>query len=207
VRGFTRVESRGVGNFWVDLFRSTFYVLLPAATIFTIFLVGQGCVQSFSAGFHAHFPGASEQFIPLGPVASQVAIKQLGTNGGGFFNANGAHPFENPTPLSNLSQVLAILVLPAGLTVAFGRLYAKGVAGNGGVTPSAARREGLVYLVVMLALLVPALALTTWAESHPSGAMQAAGILGRTSKGRKSASARSTVRSGRRRRPPPPMAR
>lgn len=178
IRGFTRVESRGVGNFWVDLFRSTFYVLLPAAFLFALFLVSQGCVQSFSPGFHAHFPGAEAQFIPLGPVASQIAIKQLGTNGGGFFNANGAHPFENPSPVSNFAQVLAILLLPAGLTVAFGRIYAKASAAARGTA------EGLVYLAVMVALLVPALALTTWAESHPSGAMQAAGLLGENLEGK-----------------------
>ena len=140
VRGFVRKEATGIGNFWVDLTRSTLYVLLPLSFVLALALVSQGVVQNFGAAVEVPLAqpvevttpaqaGAPEkkevigtQQLPQGPAASQAAIKQLGTNGGGFFGANSAHPYENPTPLSNFLEVLAILLIPAALCFAFGRL-------------------------------------------------------------------------------------
>ena len=151
IRGFARREARGVGNFWVDLTRTTVYILLPLALILSLALVSQGVVQTFDKYATVTLvrpvtydnprngpdgqplkddkgnpvtekATATEQTIPLGPAASQIAIKQLGTNGGGFFNVNSAHPFENPTPLSNLLEALAILLIPAALCYTFGRM-------------------------------------------------------------------------------------
>jgi len=100
-KGLSRKTTDKLGNFWVDLTRSTLYILLPLSILFAVFLVGQGVVQNFDTYQTAHTLQGTEQVIPMGPAASQIAIKQLGTNGGGFFNANSAHPFENPTPFSN----------------------------------------------------------------------------------------------------------
>jgi potassium-transporting ATPase potassium-binding subunit len=151
VRGFVRKEAKGIGNFWVDLTRSTVYILLPLALILALALASQGVVQTFDkyatvtlvqpVTFDNPKNGpdgqplkdekgnpvtekatATEQTIPLGPAASQIAIKQLGTNGGGFFNVNSAHPFENPTPLANFLEVLAILLIPAALCYTFGKM-------------------------------------------------------------------------------------
>lgn len=123
-RGLTQKSSRSLGNFWKDLTRSTFYVLLPLSFIFAVVLISQGVVQNFSSYTNAIGIDGVSQIIPQGPAASQIAIKQLGTNGGGFFGVNSAHPFENPTPLSNWLQLLAILILPASLVFTFGE-YAK----------------------------------------------------------------------------------
>jgi potassium-transporting ATPase potassium-binding subunit len=151
VRGFARKEAKGIGNFWVDLTRSTVYILLPLALVLALALVSQGVVQTFDKYATAMLvqpvtfdnpkngpdgqplkdekgnpvtekATATEQTIPLGPAASQIAIKQLGTNGGGFFNVNSAHPFENPTPLANFLEVLAILLIPAALCYTFGKM-------------------------------------------------------------------------------------
>jgi K+-transporting ATPase ATPase A chain len=140
IRGFAARSASSIGNFWVDLTRSTLYVLLPLSVILAVFLAGQGAVQSFSNNVDARLlepvsyampaAGAGEstaaradaQLIPMGPVASQEAIKLLGTNGGGYFNANSAHPFENPSALSNFAQMLAILLIPAALCFAFGHM-------------------------------------------------------------------------------------
>lgn len=111
-----------VGNFWVDLVRVTYYLLLPLCVVFAIFLVSQGMIQNFDAYTKAATPEGAEQVIAQGPMASQVAIKMLGTNGGGFFNANAAHPFENPTPLSNFVQMLSIFAIGSGLTYYLGRM-------------------------------------------------------------------------------------
>jgi K+-transporting ATPase ATPase A chain len=111
-----------LGNFWVDLTRSILYVLLPLSLILAVLLMSQGVVQSFSGYVHAVTLEGKDQVIPMGPAASQIAIKQLGTNGGGFFNVNSAHPFENPTPLSNLLEMLAILLIPVATPFAFGRM-------------------------------------------------------------------------------------
>ena len=121
IRGFARQQSRSVGNFWVDVTRAGIYVLLPIAVAGALLYVSQGVIQNFSAYSEINTVEGTKQIIAQGPVASQEAIKQLGTNGGGFFNANAAHPSENPTPVSNLLGMLLILVIPAALTYTFGR--------------------------------------------------------------------------------------
>ncbi|HEV2539281.1 MAG TPA: potassium-transporting ATPase subunit KdpA [Frateuria sp.] len=162
VRGFSRGSARGVGNFWVDLTRGTLYVLTPFALVIALVLVSQGVVQNFrpyatvppvQATEHVEPKSADRvQVMPMGPAASQVAIKQLGTNGGGFFNANSAHPFENPTPLSNFIEVLAIFLLPGGLCLMFGEQVGD-------------RRQGWAILATMLLIFVP-LALATIAAEQ-----------------------------------------
>jgi K+-transporting ATPase ATPase A chain len=142
IRGFTRKTSPGIGNFWVDLTRSTLHVLLPLALITALILVSQGVVQTFTGSLKATTLEGAKQAIALGPVASQIAIKQLGTNGGGFFNVNSAHPFENPTPLSNLVELVSILLIPAALVFTFGGLVKD-------------RRQGWALLAAMLAIFVP----------------------------------------------------
>ena len=156
IRGFARRQAGEIGNFWVDLTRSTLYILLPLSLVLAIVLISQGVVQSFDAYRTAGLlepltievdgkaQQVTEQAIPLGPAASQVAIKQLGTNGGGFFNANSSHPFENPTPLSNFLEVLAILLIPAALCYTFGRMIGD-------------RRQGWALLAAMLVIFVPLL--------------------------------------------------
>lgn len=121
IRGFARQQSRSVGNFWVDVTRAGIYVLLPIAVAGALLYVSQGVIQNFSAYSEINTVEGTKQIIAQGPVASQEAMKQLGTNGGGFFNANAAHPLENPTPVSNLLGMLLILVIPAALTYKFGR--------------------------------------------------------------------------------------
>jgi K+-transporting ATPase ATPase A chain len=163
VRGLARTRTSAVGNFWVDLTRSTLYVLLPLAAPLALVLVSQGVVQTLrpyaTAALVEPVRGAdgqviTKQIIALGPAASQVAIKQLGTNGGGFFNANSAHPFENPTPLSNFLQCLAILLIPAALCVMFGRMVGD-------------RRQGRALLAAMTAVFIAFLSLALWAECAP----------------------------------------
>ena len=122
IRGFARQEKRTIGNFWVDVTRATVYVLLPLAVIAALFLVSQGVVQNLSPYTSATTLEGAKQTIAQGPVASQEAIKQVGTNGGGFFNANAAHPFENPTPLTNLASMFMIFLIPGALTYTFGRM-------------------------------------------------------------------------------------
>jgi potassium-transporting ATPase potassium-binding subunit len=122
IRGLSRKTTDLLGNFWTDLTRSTLYVLLPLSILFSVVLVGQGVIQNFNAPVTVQTMEGAQQVIPGGPVASQIAIKQLGTNGGGFFNANSAHPFENPTPFSNFLEMLAILLIPAALTVTYGKM-------------------------------------------------------------------------------------
>ncbi|HXW60233.1 MAG TPA: potassium-transporting ATPase subunit KdpA, partial [Myxococcota bacterium] len=120
IRGLTRKNSGTIGNFWADMVRSVLYVLLPLSFILAILLMSQGVVQTFSSYVAAETLEGSKQVLPMGPAASQVAIKQLGTNGGGFFGTNSAHPFENPTPLSNFLQMLALLLIPSALIYMFG---------------------------------------------------------------------------------------
>jgi len=155
-RGLSRRTVGGLGNFWADLVRSTLYVLLPLSLVFAVVLVSQGVVQSFAPYPTATTLAGTEQVIPLGPAASQVAIKQLGTNGGGFFGVNSAHPFENSTPLSNFLQTLAILLLPAACVYAYGLL-------------TGARRHALVLFTVMLVFFLGALGLSLWAEYASPG--------------------------------------
>jgi K+-transporting ATPase ATPase A chain len=146
IRGFARRQTDRIGNFWRDLTRSTVYVLLPLSIVVALALVSQGTPQTLSPYAHARLlqsaadpTGASEQVIALGPAASQIAVKQLGTNGGGFFNANSSHPFENPTPLSNLVEMLSILLIPAAFCHVFGRMIGD-------------RRQGAALLVTMTLL-------------------------------------------------------
>jgi K+-transporting ATPase ATPase A chain len=120
VRGFARQQMNSLGNFWVDLTRATLYILLPASILIALFFCSQGVIQNFHPYTVAKTLEGAQQVIAQGPVASQEAIKMLGTNGGGFFNANSAHPFENPTPLVNFVQMLLIFIIPAGLTYTFG---------------------------------------------------------------------------------------
>jgi potassium-transporting ATPase potassium-binding subunit len=156
-RGFVRRSSATIGSFWVDLTRSTLYILLPIAFVSALFLVSQGVVQTFGGTVTAHTLAGSAQSIPLGPVASQEAIKELGTNGGGFFNANSAHPFENPTALTNWFEMLLILIIPFGLTFTFGAM-----AGN--------RRQGWALLAVMVLVLSTGsmVAMASEERSNPS---------------------------------------
>ena len=122
IRGFSRREAKAIGNFWVDLTRTTLYVLLPISVVLTLVLVWQGVPQNLSAYVDATTLEGAKQTIAQGPVASQEVIKELGTNGGGFFNTNSAHPYENPTPLSNFIELLAIFAIGAGLTNVLGRM-------------------------------------------------------------------------------------
>lgn len=151
IRGIVRKTSSTIGNFWRDLTRSVLYILLPLSILFALVFVWQGTVQNFSPYVMAHTLEGKEQTIPMGPVASQVAIKQLGTNGGGYFNANSAHPFENPTPLTNFLQTFAILLIPAASAYMFG-LFAN------------SKRQGWLIFNVMLFFLIGALAIALSSE-------------------------------------------
>ena len=122
IRGIIRKEGKGIGNFWADLVRGSLYLLLPICVVYAVFLVSQGMIQNFHAYVEANTLEGAKQMIAQGPVASQVAIKMLGTNGGGFFNANAAHPYENPSPLSNLMQMFAIFVIPSALAYLLGKM-------------------------------------------------------------------------------------
>ncbi len=139
VRGIVRKNSSTVGNFWSDLTKSTVYILLPLSIVFSVVLVGQGVIQNFSGYQEITTLEGVKQTIPNGPAASQIAIKQLGTNGGGFFNANSAHPFENPTPFSNFLQMLALILIPAALTYTFGKMVGS-------------QRQGWTLFAVMFAV-------------------------------------------------------
>ena len=199
IRGFVRRETTGIGNFWVDFVRSNLYILLPLSLLLAIALVSQGVVQSFapyrtvpllqavtvdvpqtdasgtalkdaSGNAVTKSTTFTEQTVPLGPAASQIAIKQLGTNGGGFFNTNSAHPLENPTALSNFLEVLAILLIPAALCYTFGRMVRD-------------TRQGWALLTAMLVIFVPLLIGVVYAEQggipqlHALGVDQAASAL------------------------------
>lgn len=155
-RGFSRKSAVGLGNFWADIVRSTLYVLLPLSLVFAVVLVAQGVVQSFAAYPTATTLAGSPQVVPLGPAASQIAIKQLGTNGGGFFGVNSAHPFENPTPLTNFLETLALLLLPAACVYAYGQLVG-------------ACRHARALFAVMLVFFLGALGLSLWSEYAAPG--------------------------------------
>ena len=189
IRGFSSRSAKSIGNFWVDATRSTLYVLLPLSLVFAVFLMGQGVIQNFSAYQEVTLLDpvtytqpkvgadgqplkdakgepvtetltATTQTIAMGPVASQEAIKMLGTNGGGFFNANSAHPYENPTPLANFMQMLAIFLIPAGLCFAFGRMVGD-------------RRQGWAVLGAMTLLFVVTTVVVLGAEQQAHPALQA----------------------------------
>jgi K+-transporting ATPase ATPase A chain len=162
-RGIVRRESDDLGNFWVDLTRGTLHVLLPLSLVFAVFLISQGVVQTFAPSAQVTTLEGPSQTIALGPAASQVAIKQLGTNGGGFFNVNSAHPLENPTPLSNFMQVLAILLIPAALCHTFGRLVKD-------------KGQGWMLLGAMTTVLVVFLAMALVAESRGNPALEGLGL-------------------------------
>jgi potassium-transporting ATPase potassium-binding subunit len=191
IRGFVRRNASGIGNFWVDMTRCTLYVLLPLSLVLALILTAQGVPQNFkryesvpllqpttqsetvkdAAGNPVKDASGkdvtkdtpvTEQLLPLGPAASQIAIKQLGTNGGGYYNVNSAHPYENPTPLSNFLEVLAILLLPAALCYTFGRMVGD-------------RRQGWALLATMLAIFVPLLLACTFAEQAGNPALTALG--------------------------------
>lgn len=159
-RGIARRSSDSVGNFWVDLTRATLYGLLPFCLVLALLLVWQGVPQSFLEYVTAHTLGGTDQVVPLGPAASQIAIKQLGTNGGGFFGVNSAHPFENPTAWSNLLEMAAILLIPAALVFTFGH-YVKDL------------RQSRALLASMLILFVAGLGVSLYAEYQPNPALAA----------------------------------
>ncbi|MDA8161329.1 MAG: potassium-transporting ATPase subunit KdpA [Desulfobacteraceae bacterium] len=192
VRGFKRRSAMTIGNFWADMTRSVLYILVPLSFIYSLLLVSQGVVQSLDRYKSVHLTQAvsydaprldangntvkdaagnqmiektemKEQIIPLGPVASQIAIKQLGTNGGGFFNTNSAHPFENPTPLSNFLELLAILLIPAALCMTFGKMI-------GDV------RQGRALLAAMLIILIALTSLCLWSEQGGNPRFASLGI-------------------------------
>ena len=151
VRGLSRKTSDKLGSFWTDLTRSTLYILLPLSILFAVVLVGQGVVQNFKTYDTVQTLQGATQVIPQGPAASQIAIKQLGTNGGGFFNANSAHPFENPTPFSNFLEMLFILLIPAALTYTYGKMVGS-------------TRQGWTIFMAMLILLLIGLSISLYAE-------------------------------------------
>ena len=200
IRGLVRKRSTAIGNLWVDVTRCILYILLPVSLIAAVFLVSQGVIQNFSpyktvpllqaityekpklddkgnplkdakGNPVTESATAKEVTIPMGPAASQEAIKELGTNGGGFFNANSAHPFENPTPLSNSFEVFLILLISGGLTYTFGHM-----AGN--------TRQGWALLAVMLAILFFAIGILYWAESYGNPLVAKLGVHGMNMEGK-----------------------
>jgi K+-transporting ATPase ATPase A chain len=192
IRGFRAVSSKNLGNFWVDLTRTTLFILLPLSVVLALAQTSQGVVQNFSAYESVALVQptsvttpvkdadgnpvlddagepktettvVTEQTLPMGPASSQIAIKQLGTNGGGFFNVNSAHPFENPTPLSNFLEMLAILLLAAALCYTFGQMVRD-------------TRQGWAVLAAMTIIFVPMLMLCVWAEYHGNPRIDALGV-------------------------------
>lgn len=164
IRGIFRKSCHAIGNFWVDLTRTLVYLLLPLCLIFALFLVSQGVIQNFNPYVEAKTLLGESQIIPMGPVASQVAIKQLGTNGGGFFSANSAHPFENPTPLSNFFETFAILCLPAAATYMYGTLIGS-------------RKDGWVIFSVMFTLWILGIAVALTSEYTFNPLLEASPVL------------------------------
>lgn len=171
IRGFTRASAQTVGNFWVDVTRCTLYVLLPLCLVYALFLVWQGMPQTLGAYVDATTLEGAKQTIAVGPVASQVAIKMLGTNGGGFFNANAAHPFENPTALANFVQMVSIFALGAALTNVFGRMVKD-------------ERQGWALLAAMGVLFIAGVAVTYWAEASGVPGLNAMSLTGGNMEGK-----------------------
>ena len=170
-RGFARREMKSLGNFWADMTRITLSLLLPICVLYTIFLIASGVPQTLAASVDVTTLEGAKQTLALGPVASQEAIKMLGTNGGGFFNANSAHPFENPTALTNLVQMLSIFMIGFGLTWCFGK-----AVGN--------TRQGWVILAAMLALFLAGIAVTYWQEAAGNPILHALGVPGGNMEGK-----------------------
>jgi potassium-transporting ATPase potassium-binding subunit len=180
VRGLSRASASSLGNFWIDLTRSTLYVLLPLSIVVALVFVSQGVVQTFSPAHHvallqatrdASGNAVTDQVLAVGPVASQEAIKQLGTNGGGFFNVNAAHPFENPTPLSNFVNMFALLVIPAALTYTFGKMVKD-------------TRQGWAVLAAMFVVFLPLLWLAVAQEQAGNPALASLGVHGPNMEGK-----------------------
>jgi potassium-transporting ATPase potassium-binding subunit len=180
IRGISRKTTSTLGNFWVDLTRSTLYILLPLSILFALAFVSQGVVQTFSAAHHVALLQATkdaagnavtDQVLAVGPVASQEAIKQLGTNGGGFFNVNAAHPFENATPLANFLNIYALMVIPAALTYTFGKMVKD-------------TRQGWAVLAAMFAVFLPLLYLCLRAEDAGNPLLHALGAIGPNMEGK-----------------------
>ncbi len=175
IRGFVRRQASSIGNFWVDLTRTTLYILIPLSLVLALLFVSQGVVQTFAAYRTIDLLQPSgettTQTLALGPAASQIAIKQLGTNGGGFFNVNSAHPFENPTPLSNFLECLAILLIPAALCYTFGTMVGD-------------TRQGWAILAAMIVIFVPLLFLCYGSEEAGNPALSTLGVTGGNMEGK-----------------------
>lgn len=171
IRGFTRQNSATIGNFWVDITRTSLYILLPLAIIFALILASQGVVQTVGPYVTAHTLEGVNQTIALGPVASQEAIKMLGSNGGGFFNANSAHPFENPNGLTNILESFAILLIPISVVFAFGYIIRN-------------FRQGLAIFAAMMILLVGGMGVAYYAESQSNPIIQKLGVSGANMEGK-----------------------
>jgi K+-transporting ATPase ATPase A chain len=170
-RGFARRQASSIGNFWADMTRVTLYLLLPICFVYALFLIASGVPQTFLSSIDATTLEGAKQTIVLGPVAGQEAIKMLGTNGGGFFNANSAHPFENPTALTDFVQMLSILAIGAGLTWTFGK-----AVGN--------TRQGWAILAAMLTLLLAGIAVTYWQEAAGNPILHHLGVAGGNMEGK-----------------------
>jgi K+-transporting ATPase ATPase A chain len=164
IRGLTRKTTDNLGNFWADMTRSVVYVLLPLSIILTVILVGQGAVQTFSHYVTATTLQGGQQVIPLGPAASQIAIKDLGTNGGGFFNMNSAHPFENPTPFTNFLIMLSLVIISAGLVFTYGH-YAK------------SKRQAWAIFIAMFIMFVAGLTISLWSEYSHNNVLNVSGSM------------------------------
>jgi len=171
IRGFARASVKTVGNFWVDITRCTLYILLPLCIPYALFLVWQGIPQTLAPYVEATTLEGARQTIAVGPVASQIAIKMLGTNGGGFFNANAAHPFENPTALANFVQMISIFAIGAALTNVFGRMV-----GN--------ERQGWAIFAAMGVLFLAGIAVTYWAEAAGTTGLNTLGLTGGNMEGK-----------------------
>jgi len=154
-RGIIGKTVEAIGNFWMDITRATLYILLPLSILFAVILAGQGVIQNLNSYDKITTLQGDTQIIPQGPAASQIAIKQLGTNGGGFFGTNSAHPFENPTPFSNFLQMLSILLIPAALTYTYGRMVKS-------------QKQGWAIFAAMFILFAAGLAISLYSEFHPS---------------------------------------
>jgi K+-transporting ATPase ATPase A chain len=171
IRGFARASAKTIGNFWVDITRCTLYILIPICVPYTLFLVWQGIPQTLGAYVDATTLEGAKQTIAIGPVASQIAIKMLGTNGGGFFNANAAHPFENPTAPSNYLQIISIFAIGAALTNVFGRMVGS-------------QRQGWAILAVMGVLFIAGVIVCYWAEAGGTATLNALGLSGGNMEGK-----------------------
>ncbi|WP_107045093.1 potassium-transporting ATPase subunit KdpA [Sphingomonas sp. STIS6.2] len=170
-RGFARRESKAIGNFWADMTRVTLYILLPISIVYALFLIASGVPQTMAGVVDVQTLEGAKQSLLLGPVASQEAIKMLGTNGGGFFNANSAHPFENPTALTNLVQMLSIFLIGFGLTWTFGK-----AVGN--------TKQGWAILSAMLILFLAGVTVTYWQEAAGNPVLQHLGVAGGNMEGK-----------------------